>query len=203
MTEYTSFATMSKAEARAFLDEFLSDMPARMEWLTRLCEVTGGPKEAELDHSASSLNTLWAWAAPRFAWRPGYLPPRSPEELEPQFNPDDLEDPGDLPAWFHHPSGLGLARLSADTLWLIDALARYLGESAVRSISDTRWASGATRPKGNMLANQPILAGFLDEESPILVCLGMAFRVLAPGMDALAPLGEILEQWQSEAAANR
>lgn len=203
MTGYTSFVSMTKPEASAFLERFLAEMPARMEWLTRLCQDTGGTRESELDYSAASLNAVWAWAAPRLAWRRGYEAPTSRGDLRPQFNPDDLEDPDDLPCWFHHPSGQGLARFSADTLWLIDALGRYLGESVIKSVPGARWASGATRPKGNMLANQPVLAGLLDEDSPILACTSMASRTLTPWLDTPPPLGELLEQWQSEAAANR
>lgn len=201
MTGYTSFVTMTKPEARAFLERFLAEMPARMEWLTGLCQDSGGPSKSELDYSAASLNALWAWAQPRFAWRSGYRAPTSRGEIEPRFNPDDLEGPGDLPSWFHHPSGLGLATFSSDTLWLIDALGRYLGESVVRSIPEARWASGATRPKGNMLANQPVVAGLLDEDSPIFACVGMASRVLTPWLDTPPLLGEILEQWRSESVA--
>lgn len=201
VTTYTAFVTMTKPEARDYLERFLKEMPACIERLTAVAASTGGPGRSELDYTPESLDVLYAWAAPRFAWRASYQPPAFRGDLRAQFNPEDLEAPEDLPSWFHHPSGVGLAEFSAETLWLIDGLARYLGETVINCVPGTRWASGATRPKGNMVANQPILAGLSDEESPIFACTGLASRMLTPWLDASHTLRSIFESWRSQAFA--
>lgn len=199
VTTYTSFVSMTKAEARAYLAQFLDEMPRCLDRLMRQCAETGGPVESDLDYTAKSLDALWSWAAPRFQWRDSYTPPASRGELQPQFNADDLEPPEDLPSWVYHPSGHGFDRFSAETLWLIDGLARYLGETVITCIPGTRWASGATRPKGNMVANQPIVAGLTGEESPIFACTGLASRRLTPWLDSSHTLRSIFEAWRSQA----
>jgi hypothetical protein len=202
VTAYTSFVTMTKPEARAYLERFLSDMPSCIDRLAAQSASTGGPDQSQLDCTAESLDALYSWAAPRFAWRAGYQPPAFRGDFRPQFTPDDLEEPEDLPSWFHHPSGVGLADFSTETLWLIDGLARYLGETVINCIPGTRWASGATRPKGNMVANHPILTGLSDEESPIFACTGLASRMLTPWLDSSHRLRSIFESWRSQAIAD-
>jgi hypothetical protein len=165
---------MTKPQARAYLEQFLGEMPACLDRLRRRCAATGGPVESDLDFTADSLDRVWSWAAPRFQWREGYTPPASRGDLQPQFNPDDLEPPEDLPSWFYHPSGIGLARFSAATLLLIDRLGRYLGQAVINSVPGTGWTTGATRPKGNMFANHPVLAGIAYEVSPMSACASLA-----------------------------
>ena len=196
---YTSFVTMSRAEARQFLDRFLADMPAGLDRLAGLSATTGGPTAAELDGSPESLDALWSWAAPRFGWRDGYEPPGR-GQLPPSFHPHDLEDPGGLPSWFHHPSGVGLETFATDTLWLIDGLGRYLGQAVIEHVPGARWALGATRPKGNMLANQPVLAGLGYEVSPLLTCTVKAAELLTPWQAEPPTLRATFEEWRARAA---
>ncbi|TIC87461.1 hypothetical protein E8D34_10065 [Nocardioides sp. GY 10113] len=200
MTGYTDFVAMTRTEARSYLERFLAETPDRLAWLADLSAGAGGPKASDLDFSVESVDALWEWAVPRLAWRTGYQPPTSAADVRPRFNPNYLEGPAELPSWFRHPSGVGLARFSADTLWLIDALARYVGEVAIRCIPGSRWASGSTRPKGNMVANQPVLAGSLDEASPIHACVEAVDRTLSPLLEP-ETLGEILMYWRSTAQA--
>lgn len=201
MNAYTSFATMTKPEARAYMERFLGEMPVCLERLTALAVSSGGPGGRELDYTPQSLDLLYAWAAPRFGWRPNYQAPAFRGDSGTRLITDDLEAPEDLPSWVQHPSGHGFDRFSAETLWLIDGLARYLGETVISCVPGTRWASGATRPKGNMVANQPILAGLSDEESPIFACTGLASRRLTPWLDDSHTLRSIFESWRSQGLA--
>lgn len=202
VTAYTSFVTMTKPEARAYMERFLKEMPACIDRLTAVTASTGGPGRGELDYGPESLELLYEWASPRFAWRASYQPPAYRGGSGTRLIPDDLEAPEDLPSWLQHPSGHGFDRFSAETLWLIDGLARYLGETVINRVPGTRWASGATRPKGNMVANQPILAGLSDEESPIFACIGLASRKLTPWLDSSHTLRSIFESWRSEAVTS-
>lgn len=194
VTTYTSLVSMTRAEARAYLAQFLAEMPTCFERLKQQCADTGGPQESELDFTPESLEGLWDWAAPRFRWRETYTPPASPGELRRQFDPDDLEPPEELPSWFHHPSGHGLAEFSAETLWLIDSVGRYLGQTVVDSVPNTRWTLGASRPKGNMLANQPVLGGLSYEVSPLITCVVLTSQTLTE-WEQTTPLFEAYEQY--------
>jgi hypothetical protein len=196
VTPYTSFVTMTKPEARAYLDRFLGEMPASLERLVRLSAATGGPSQGELNYTPKSLEPLWSWATPRFAWREGFIPPAFRGDFQPQYMPENLEPPQDLPSWFYHPSGHGFAQFSADTLWLIDGIARYLGQTAVESIPRTRWFIGANRPKGNMVANQPVLDGLAYEVSPIHTCTVLTARALTE-WEVTPSLGETYDQFLS------
>lgn len=174
MTGYTSFVDMSRDEARAFLARFLEEMPQRLEWLD--AEAAGS---VELDFSVDSLGALWDWAAPRFSWRRGYAPP--PLGMPgPQIDPAELEPAEELPSWFHHTSSAGYAELSSESLWLLDALGRYLGETVIRNNSGTAWKAAHSRRAGYMFQNQPVIDGLDDDFNPVHACAGLARRALQP-----------------------
>ena len=194
MSNYTDFVTMTKAEANSYLDVFLSEMAPSLNRFAR----SVGP---ELTYSPGSLEQVWRVLVPAIAWRAGYVPPALGEP-GPRVPEADLEPPQDLPSWFHHPSGAGYARFSAETLWLIDGAARYLGETAIRNIGG-RWASGNARIKNYMYQNQPVLTDLAtDPLSPIQTCAVLAARALRqsaePGPQTLA---EAYDGWRTLAAA--
>jgi hypothetical protein len=170
MSEYTNFRTMTRADAKEFLDLFLDQMQAA---LGSFASATG----CELTYSPDSLEDVWSAIVPKLAWRSGYTPPGIGQP-GPRITPEQVEPPQDLPAWFHHPSGVGYARFSAETLWLIDGAARYLGDVAIRTVGG-HWASGNSPDDRYIFQNQPVVAGLRrDPLSPIQTCAALAARAL-------------------------
>jgi hypothetical protein len=175
MSTYTSFVDMSRAEAREFLAGFLEQMGPRLEWLA--AESAGS---VDLDLTVDSLDPLWAWSAPKFRWREGYEPP--PLGMPgPQITLEQLEPAEELPSWFEHPSGAGYAEFSCDTLWLIDGLGRYLGETLLRHVPGTSWQAAHSRRAGYIFQNQPVIAGLADDFNPVHSCAILAARALRGG----------------------
>ncbi len=187
------FVSMSKAEASAYLEQFLREMPSALERLRTHCSATGGP---DLDGSVPSLDELWAWARPQFQWREGYVPPALGQPGA-QISADELEPTDALPSWFHHPSAAGYARYSAETLWLVDGLARYLGEVVVADVPGAGWRVGNARRKGYLFQNQPVVGGLGgDEQSPLHTCgilVGRALR--AESVPGVQSLGDVYLSW--------
>lgn len=190
------FVNMSKAEAAAYLGQFLDEMPAAMERLRHECSATNGPAPDSLDGTPSSLAELWRWAVPRMSWREGYVPPPLGQPGR-RLTAADLEPADELPSWFHHPSAAGYERFSADSLWLLDGLARYLGEAVVAAVPGARWSVGSARRKGYMFQNQPVVGGLAgDEQSPLHTCgvlLGRALRA-EPVAGVQSP-ADVFQSW--------
>lgn len=130
MDAYKRYPEMTRAQARAYLTQFLDEMDASHARLVATSEASGGPSGSQLDFSIESLGPLWEWAKPRFSWRPGYaLPPQGQPD---PWRPQDLEPESELPSWFQHPSSVGMDRLDAESLWLCDGLGRYAARIPAR-----------------------------------------------------------------------
>ena len=190
--QYTTFVSMTRSEARAYLELFIGEMEPSMARLA-------SSVDCELTFSPDSLQHIWNALTPQLSWRSGYTPPELGQP-GPRFDPEQLEAPGELPSWFHHPSGAGYARFSAGTLWLIDGAARYLGETIIRNAGG-RWSPGDAASKGYMYQNQPVLDGLgSDSLSPLQACAVLSARALRqrsePGPQALL---DLYGQWSAQA----
>lgn len=190
------FVSMSKLEAEEYFQRFMAEMPACERRLADTPSATGGPSPQSLDHAPESLGRLWERAATRLAWREGYEPPALGFP-GPRIDTEDLEPADRLPSWFHHPSGVGYARFSPETLWLIDGLGRYAGNTLVETVPGTRWKAGHARTKGYMFQNQPVVAGLGEEIMPIQVCAVLATKALTGGQRSLR---EAFDNWLSRRA---
>jgi hypothetical protein len=156
---------MSRAEAKEYLARLLDEMDAGLRGVMDEAAASGGPTAEEWDRTPASLAPVWEWAVPRLSWRAGYEPPALGMP-GPRIAADQLEPADQLPSWFHHPSAASYAEFSAGTLWLIDGLGRYLGETVLATVPGTSWAAGHSRTKGYMFQNQPVISGLAEEESP-------------------------------------
>lgn len=173
------FVQLTRSEAKAFLDQFLAETPQALDRLRELAASSGGPRAEELDLTAASLDPLWTWAAPRLSWRDGYTPP-PPGDPGGRIAPDALEPEDQLPSWFD-PVVPGWARWSAASLWLIDGLARYLGETLVAEVPKATWTAGHARAKGYQYENHPVVTGLpADDSEPMASVAIIASRVLLP-----------------------
>lgn len=170
---FTDFNAMGRHEATVFLGDFLACHEAS---LRRFAVEIG----EELPLSEASLDQVWLLTAPKFAWREGYEPPEFGRP-GPRIGVESLELPGELPMWFHHPSSAGYARFSADTLWLLDGVGRFLGEILIREAGG-RWAVGHSALKGYVFQNQPVIEGVGRELlNPIQISSVLASRALRQG----------------------
>ena len=173
------FVDMSRAQARTFLDGFRGELTPRLAALRSEAAASGGPSPRELDLTPASLGPLWAWAAPRLSWREGYEPP-PPGQPGGRVALTDLEPPEQLPSWFD-PIVPGWARWAPASLWLIDGLARYLGETLVVHVPGARWAAGHARARGYVYENHPVVTGLaVDDSEPMGSVAIIAARVLLP-----------------------
>jgi hypothetical protein len=193
MSGYTSFVSMTRSEAKAYLDRFLDEMGPSLDRFA-------ASVDRELTYTQESLERVWNAAAPKLAWRLGYTPPALGQP-GPRIASEQLEAPQDLPSWFHHPSGAGYARFSAETLWVIDGAARYLGETFIRNVGG-RWASGDARTEGYVYQNQPVLTDITtDPLSPMQTCAVLVARALRPSPEQ-GPhgLADVYDVWCTLAA---
>ena len=191
MSEFTSFVAMTQFEAQSYLSRFMEEMASSLERLASLVS-------RDLTFTPSSLQEVWSQAMPLLAWRAGYQTP-VPGQPGRQFQATELESPDDLPSWFHHPSSAGYARFSAETLWLIDGTARYLGETVIRNLGGN-WESGRERAKGYIFQNQPVVVGITPAAvSPMQTCAVLAAKALGAS-PAKGPqsLNAVYDLWSGE-----
>lgn len=190
MPDYTTFIAMTRADAAEYLARFLDDQ----QWsLDRFASTI----DRELTFSLGSLDPVWDAVEPKLAWRAGYEPPPLGQP-GPRIDADQLERPEDLPSWFHHPSSAGYARFSADTLWLIDGAARYLGEVLIQTAGG-RWVSGSEQVTGYMYQNQPVITGIRPEPvSPMQTCSVLAARSLRQRVErGPRTLADVYNAWRA------
>lgn len=191
MSSYTEFVSMTRSEATAYLDRFLDEMEPSLDRFARSvdCELTFLP---------GSLEQVWNAVVPKLAWRAGYTPPVLGQP-GPRICEEELEPAKDLPSWFHHPSGAGYARFSAETLWLIDGAARYLGKTVIRSLGGS-WAPGDARTAGYMFQNQPVIVGIVDKPvSPTQTLAVLVARALRDGREqGPRTLVDVYDNWRAQ-----
>ncbi|MFI7601033.1 hypothetical protein [Actinoplanes sp. NPDC049681] len=112
---------------------------------------------------SAGLPPLWAWARVRVAWR----------------HAGEAVDESRLPTWFPDPRGIGFERFSDETIWLIDAIARYWAEVLLAGgPPDVRWGTGRSRVTGYLDQNVPVLLGFGDDLPPIRIIGSTASNAL-------------------------
>lgn len=184
MSQYTTFVSMTRAEAGRYLDRFLEQMTTCLDRFRQTVD-------CELDFSPESLDNIWREIVPALAWRSGFAPSTNTLPTD-HTDLGWLGDPRDLPSWFHHPSGAGYDRFSPETLWLIDGASRYLGATIIENLGG-HWATGDSRTSGYMFQNQPVIAGIPNTPvSPMQMCAVIVSKTLkgnqAAGPKTLADL---------------
>ena len=147
------FHELTKEQAQDLMDRWLADEPARLAWLAdRVAAAKGRLRdrgEVVLDRSPDSLVPLWRRVRKQLRWR----------------GPDEEFDPARLPLWANSSPGYNHPRFSDDTLWLIDAVARYWAAVLCDQTSD-RWVLGRSRVPGYVDQNMPILEKY--DGSPVV-----------------------------------
>lgn len=146
------FHELTKEQAQDLMDRWLADEPARLAWLADRVSAGKGRlfdrADVVLDRSPDSLVSLWRRVRKQLRWR----------------GPDDVFDPARLPVWANSSPAHNHPRFSDDTLWLLDAVARYWAAVLCQATGD-RWILGRERVPGYIDQNKPILKR--DNASPV------------------------------------
>lgn len=186
------FHTLSRREAQSYLDQFLAEMPAGAARLAETLQDQGADSALVSDFAPSSLSNVWVAVAPLFSWQDLYQPANPPERWSPAAPVEGLGDLSALPSWFTTSTGYGLEHFSPHTLWLIDGVARHLG-NVLAHTNGWVWKVGSGR-SGDVFHNQPVIAGPLNEHSPLMSTAVIVSRHLKGG-EGRDTLLETYENW--------
>lgn len=174
---------MTTAQARAYLEQFMSEMDAGRERLADTLRERGADPVLAHDLTPGSLHLIWEAVSPLLAWQDGYTPPDS---MLPwiQSSLEGLGDLDALPSWVATVGGP--IDFSPDTLWIIDGVGRHLGNVMVASVPGMRWDVGHHRIRAYVHRNKPVV---IDPEGADLNPLEVAAIVTARSLDGLLDSG--------------
>lgn len=124
------------AEAEKRAADWFDSAGRKFEWLAERFPATS------LGYTDSSLRALLADASDAFEFA--------------ERTPDD-----ELPSWYSEHSGIGYARLSTASLWLVDALALYEGDVIItRDPLRLQWGVHHTRLNSQEWFVHPAVVGY-------------------------------------------
>lgn len=186
------FHTLSRREAQSYLDQFLAEMPASAARLADTLREQATDPALVSDFHPSSLYKVWNAVTPLVAWQDLYQPASPPERWSPVAPAEGLGDPSALPSWFTTSTGYGLEHFSPHTLWIMDGLARHLG-NVLAHTDGWMWKVGRGR-SGYVFQNQPVIAGPLNEHSPLMSMAVVVSRHLK-GSEGPDTLMETYKNW--------
>ena len=185
------FHTLSRREAQSYLDYFLAEMPACAGRLAETLRGQAADPALVRDFDPSSLNKIWEAVASLVGWQDLYQPASPPERWSPVAPVEGLGDPNALPSWFTTSTAYGLEHFSPRTLWVIDGVARHLG-NVLAHTEGWEWKVGRGR-SGYVFQNHPVIAGPLNEHSPLMSMAVIVSRHLKGGEGA----DTLLETYQN------
>lgn len=194
-----SFYDMTRAQRRAYLAQFLLEMPASAERLARVLEQVDADPGLARQTSPDSLGPIWAaiLGSVPLTWSADYIP-RVPPEWKP-VRKATLEAWGDLtqlPSWAPRER-LHYLYFSPDTLWIIDMLARHMGQVFLANWPGLGWMAGPANPSSNLDRNQPVIGRRTTWFNPIRPVSILVARQISgePIVDQPADLRELYERW--------
>lgn len=150
------FHDLSKPQAEAYLQKFLAELPGSQTRLASMLTRTG--TDPALAHAATpdTLHPLWEVTVAHWplGWQEGYDYAKDPwSRNDPTF--DALGPLEELPSWFSHDR-IHYSVFAPSTLWVIDLLARHLGQVVVSNSPALDWRTGPRRPANNIDRNMPV-----------------------------------------------
>lgn len=182
------FQQLPRQEAKEFLQRFVAEIPASRDRLAGMLGAAGADPDLAHDLSPGALDPLWAAAQGwEVGWQEGYVAP--PTRSSPPVSTPTMGAMGPvdrLPSWFVHDRHQSL-RYSPDTLWVIDVLARHLGEVVLAEHPHLRWTLGPARPANNVDRNYPVVGTAKGWVNPIRVVSGLVERRIWGKADPHAP----------------
>ena len=173
------FHALSRQEAQSYLDQFRTEMPSSAARLAETLREQGADPALVGELDPSSLDKIWDAVAPLASWQDLYQPASPPDRWSPVAPVEGLGDLDALPSWFTTSTGYGLEHFSPRTLWIMDGVARHLG-NVLEHTEGWEWKVGRGR-SGYVFQNQPVIAGPLNEHSPLMSMAVIVSRHLKGG----------------------
>ena len=146
-----NISQLSEAEAAAYFDWFMEQMPGRVAYVSEICAKELGVSVEKMDRSPESLVLLWKWFRRRAKTErvPGAAN-KERETMIPQAR----------------------RQLTLETEYILRDVGMYFGEVFCRNHPGICW-SYYTSPKRDFFVNHPLLKGFVDRsfEKPFDACV--------------------------------
>ena len=120
-----TFDTLTRENAKAFFDLYMSRKDKVLAEFMARSETTGGPKASELDYSKESLIPLWLWVRDKTPFAEQHP---SLELLPPWYSYELVTNPYSRTICFTPEASANL-----------DGLSYYFGEVVLRNVPDAKW----------------------------------------------------------------
>lgn len=150
------FHHLSKTQAEAYLQTFLAELPGSQARLASMLATSGADPALARATTPDALHPIWEAAVSHWPldWQEGYDYAGDPwSRNEPPL--DALGPLEELPSWFRHDR-IHYSVFAPSTLWVIDVLARHLGQAVVSNFPALDWRIGPRRPAKNIDRNKPV-----------------------------------------------
>ncbi|WP_210651813.1 hypothetical protein [Nocardioides sp. SYSU D00065] len=180
------YASLTPEQADAYIARFMAEMDASRQRLADALERQGVDPALARDFTPGSLDAIWAPLIPLLEWQGRYQAPQPPHRPAAVSPLDGLGDLDALPSWFTADGGHGLQRFSPTTLWVIDGVARHLG-NVLAVEHGWAWQVGHGPTAGFAYENQPVVAGGGDLWSPLMTTAVLVGRHLNGSEHASSP----------------
>lgn len=165
---------MTTAQARAYFEQFMSEMDASRERLANTLREQGADPGLAYDPTPQSLDPIWWALSPLLAWQDGWTP--TPSGL-PRPTMAALGDLDALPSWVSTVGGP--IEFSPSTIWIIDGVGRHLGNVMVASVPPSQWSVGHHRIRAYVYQNRPVItAPETADVNPLGLVAVLASRTL-------------------------
>jgi len=184
--EIKSFEKMTKKEAQIHFDWYVSEVPKRVELITKAYLETGGGKLDDLDLSPQSLVYLWTWFIPRVV-----TITKSDEEIE-----NELDK---APEWFKEKVLENKKKLTVGSLSLAMDIAIYFAEVFIHNFDKLYWGF-VTKPKSLIYVNSPVIMGFSTgiELDPRNIVYNLTLKIINDKSDKEEDLFNIFKVWKND-----
>jgi hypothetical protein len=165
---------MTRAQARAYFEQFMSEMDASRDRLAATLRGQGADPALAYDLTPESLDPMWEALSPLLAWQDGWEP--SPTG-RPRPTLEALGDLDALPSWLEPIAGP--IRFSPSSIWILDGLGRHLGNAMVATVPGWQWSVGYHRIRAYAEQNRPVITAPESADiNPIGVVTVIASRTL-------------------------
>lgn len=172
------FQKLSREDAKGYLTRFVAELPASSERLAGMLASAGANSGLAHQTRPEALDMVWEVAISHWPmrWQDDYVHPQT--TADPTIHKGTLGALGPrhlLPSWFIGDR-IHALRFHQDTLWVIDVLARFLGQTLIEWKPSLAWAPGPARPANNIDRGYPVVAGSRTWVNPLRAVQGLVHR---------------------------
>ncbi|MGQ1837460.1 hypothetical protein ACT4S2_03270 [Kocuria turfanensis] len=150
----TYYITMTKRQAAAAFEEYLTERPPALEKLRAELAADGLDPDALLDGTPQSLTPLWRWGASRIT---------VVEDEDVPWDPEAPPEPW-WPSWARYSSDIRHGT-PVEVVTLLDGFISYLGDVMAAGAPEATWQVCHHRVKRYWLQNHPVLASPLSDSN--------------------------------------